>query len=67
MNLIYFWMRDELSKLGKEFPLLNSSFDIYAEFQYRISHDTKLRKKYHRKLILYSVISVTYIIIMLLA
>ena len=60
-------MRDELSKLGKEFPLLNSSFDIYAEFQYRISHDSKLRKKYHHKLILYSVISVMYIIIVLLA
>ena len=47
ISLIYLWMRGELSKLGKEFPLLNSRFDIYAEFQYRISHDTKLIKKYH--------------------
>lgn len=62
-NFIYLWMRRELKKLGKEYPLFNSSFTIYAEFMYRASSDSNLKRKYNKVLVSSIVISVFYILI----
>lgn len=60
VGFMYIWMRNELSKLGMEFPLLNSSFKIYAEFMYRADKDTSLKRKYNNVLVACILVSILY-------
>jgi hypothetical protein len=66
IGIIYSWMRNELSKLGRKFPMFNSSFIIYAEFMERASQNKKLKQKYNTVLISCVIISAFYIIFCLL-
>lgn len=62
---IYFWIRDKQSKVGRHYPLMNSSFSVYSDFIERTKYNIKLKKKYHKLLILCFIISLVYIIFIL--
>ena len=44
--VLYLWMRQQLSNHGRSYPLMNSNFKIYVDFQEMASINPRLRYNY---------------------
>ncbi len=47
---LFFWKRNQMEKLGYNYPLFNSGFKMLSDFNLRIDRDKILKSKYRKKL-----------------
>lgn len=60
---LYLWMRQQLSNYGRNYPLMNSSFKIYVDFQEIASSNPRLRYNYRVFIICICIVQLGIILI----